>query len=115
MPIMATARLDGVHAARVVVELLSLSGKPWVLASRVTNTRLHAVRSPPGSPRDWHVQVFVWRSRSPEAAPWLKCRRYLAHPLRLGIGSRPYGHAASNAIDPFPRFPRPRSCVPSKA
>lgn len=29
--------LDGVHAARVVVELLGLSGKPWVLAIDSTN------------------------------------------------------------------------------
>jgi len=30
-------RLDGVHAARVVIELLGLSGKPWVLAIDRTN------------------------------------------------------------------------------
>ena len=30
-------RLDGTHAARVVVELLGLSGKPWVLAIDRTN------------------------------------------------------------------------------
>src|SRR5665213_2796052 len=30
-------RLDGVHAARVAVELLGLSGKPWVLAIDRTN------------------------------------------------------------------------------
>jgi hypothetical protein len=30
-------RLDGTHSARVVVELLGLSGKPWVLAIDRTN------------------------------------------------------------------------------
>jgi hypothetical protein len=30
-------RLDGAHSARVVVELLGLSGKPWVLAIDRTN------------------------------------------------------------------------------